>query len=146
MLNTISFNKIFLSLVYFCIFINADATTYYINSRIGDDNNIGTTKESVWKTLKNLEQNIFKPGDSILFAKGSIYTGGFTFTSSGTTEKPIVFSNYSVGADVILSTDRTKLSPIFVRYGAGRNTIIHKPGLGCFEWKYFSNTRKLYHY
>jgi hypothetical protein len=38
MLNSISFNKIFLSLVYFCIFINADATTYYINSRIGDDN------------------------------------------------------------------------------------------------------------
>ncbi len=89
--------KLFFSLTCTFIYINVNATTYYLNNRIGDDNNSGNTKEAVWKTLKNLEQNIFKPGDSILFAKGSKYSGGFIFTNSGTAEKPIVFSSYSVG-------------------------------------------------
>lgn len=118
--------------MFFCIACiikcsNVVATNYYINSHIGDDNNSGTSKETVWKSLKNFEQNIFKPGDSILFAKGSKYTGGFTFTSSGTAQKPIVFSSYSVSADVILKTDRTQLSNIFVRYGAGRNPSFTNP-------------------
>ena len=91
------------------------AETFIINSRIGNDNNTGTTKEAIWKSLKNLEKNIFKPGDSILFAKRSSYTGGFVFNSSGSAEKPIVFSNYSVGADIITSTPREILSNIFVK-------------------------------
>jgi hypothetical protein len=49
------------------------------------------------------------------------------FSSSGTAEKPIVFSNYSVDADVILKTDRTKLQPLFVRYGAGRSPSFSNP-------------------
>ncbi len=116
-----------LMLLFFSFVRNASATNYYINNRIGDDNNRGTTKEAVWKTLRNLEQNIFKPGDSILFAKGSEYTGGFTFTSSGTAQKPIVFASYSAGADVILKTDRTKLQPVFIRYGAGRDPSFSNP-------------------
>jgi len=129
--------KMFFCLIYTCICSSAVATTYYINSRIGDDNNTGTNEETVWKSLKNLEQNIFKPGDSILFAKGSAYTGGFAFTSSGTAQKPIVFSNYSVGADVILKTDRTKLQPLFVRYGAGRNPSFSNPGWNVLNGNVF---------
>lgn len=99
--------------------INSYATTYYINSRVGNDANPGDTKDAPWKSTINLEKKHFAPGDSILFARGSEYTGGFNFTSSGTAEKPIVFSHYSVGADVILSTSREKLTPIFEKYGAG---------------------------
>lgn len=115
-------------LVYSIVnFLSASATTYFINSRVGDDTNTGTSKESTWKSFKNLEKNTYQPGDSVLFAKGSEFTGGFTFTSSGTVQKPIVFSNYSVGADVILNTDRTKLQDIFIRYGAGRNPSFTNP-------------------
>ncbi|MGI8583879.1 MAG: hypothetical protein ACR2KX_16915, partial [Chitinophagaceae bacterium] len=122
-----SFCKMFLCVLWFVICNNVNATTYYINSRVGDDNNSGITKDAVWKSLKNLEKNIFKPGDSILFAKGSEYKGGFTFTNSGTMEKPIVFSSYSVDADVILKTDRAKLQPIFIQYGAGRDPSFSNP-------------------
>ncbi len=79
--------KIVMFITFFSIINSTSAANYFINSRIGDDSNSGTSKEAVWKTLKNLEQNIFKPGDSILFAKGSAYTGGFTFTSFGTAGK-----------------------------------------------------------
>jgi hypothetical protein len=114
-----SLYKIFLCFACTWICSTGFAETYFINSRVGNDNNTGTSKDSVWRSLINLEKNIFKPGDSILFANGSSYKGGFVFNSSGTAEKPIVFSNYSVGADIITTTPREKLSNIFVKYGAG---------------------------
>lgn len=107
-----------LILLVLCFHLQANAANYYVNSRVGNDDNAGTTKETAWKSLKNLERK-FLAGDNILFAKGSSYTGGFVFTSSGTAEKPIVFSTYSVEADVILKTPRKDLAPIFEKYGAG---------------------------
>lgn len=113
--------------IIFCIGYKATATNYYINSIVGDDSNSGTTKELAWKTLKNLEQSFFKPGDSILFAKGSAYTGGFTFSCSGTLENPIVFSSYSADANTVLNNDRKALETIFHTYGAGRAPAFTNP-------------------
>lgn len=112
------FNVCFLILSVFFPGLQAKAANYYVNSRFGNDDNSGTTKETAWKSLKNLS-NKFLPGDNILFARGSSYTGGFVFTSSGTAGKPIVFSSYAVEADVILKTPRKELTPIFEKYGAG---------------------------
>jgi len=107
-----------LILFIFLLNFSANAANYYVNSRFGNDDNSGTTKETAWKSLKNLS-NKFLPGDNILFARGSSYTGGFVFTSSGTAEKPIVFSSYAVEADVILKTPRQELTPFFEKYGGG---------------------------
>jgi hypothetical protein len=95
------------------------ANNYYINSNIGDDSNNGASKESPWKSLINLNIEMFQPGDSILFASGTSYKGGFVFSCSGTAEKPIVFSNYSLGADIIRTTPRNQLESLFVKYGGG---------------------------
>jgi hypothetical protein len=105
--------------VWLFIYSNAFAGNYYINSKSGDDAHSGTTKDEAWKSMANLQKGKFLPGDSILFAKGSNYTGGFVFNSSGTAAKPIVFSTYGVGADVVLKTPRTELTPYFEKYGAG---------------------------
>lgn len=101
--------------------------TFYINSRAGDDSHAGNDKRTPWKTLANLEKRTFFPGDSILFARGSSYQGGFIFRHSGTREKPIVFSHYSVGADVIRATDRRELAPVFLQGGAGRAPAFTNP-------------------
>ena len=98
--------------------LQAQAETYYVNSRVGSDDNSGTTREAPWESLANLNRK-FLPGDHILFARGSSYTGGVVFTSSGTAAQPIVLSSYSVEADVILRTPRTELGSIFERYGGG---------------------------
>ena len=108
------------SLLLFILLLNFQATAanYYINSNVGNDAGSGTSKETPWKSLKNLNGK-FQPGDHILFASGSAYTGGFVFKSSGTAEKPIIFSSYSLDTDVILKTERKDLAPLFVKYGAG---------------------------
>ncbi|MDQ3417479.1 MAG: hypothetical protein M3541_01625 [Acidobacteriota bacterium] len=98
--------------------VQADAATYYVNSRVGSDDNAGTSKDTAWKSLRNLNRS-FLAGDHILFARGSSYSGGVVFTSSGTAAQPIVLSSYSVEADVILATPRSDLGPLFEKYGGG---------------------------
>src|SRR5690606_26890938 len=73
------------------------STNYYINHNSGSDHNTGTSKESAWKSLKNLSSAKFLKGDSILFSKGSSFKGGFTVKSSGTLQAPIVFASYGSG-------------------------------------------------
>jgi hypothetical protein len=112
---------LFVSIVAFALFsmMHAKATNYYINSNIGKDSNQGTSKGSPWKGFANLEKNRFLPGDSILFANGTSYRGGFIFCSSGTPEKHIVFSGYSLHPDSIRTIPRNKLDSLFRRYGGG---------------------------
>lgn len=95
------------------------ATNYFINSRIGNDSNCGISRLRPWKSFSNLEKNSFMPGDSILFANGTSYKGGFIFSSSGTAEKPIVFSNYSLHPDSVRAIPRNKLDSLFIKYGGG---------------------------
>ena len=95
------------------------AANYYINSNIGKDSNQGTSMDSPWKGFANLEKNRYLPGDSILFASGTSYKGGFIFLSSGTPEKHIVFSCYSLHPDSIRTIPRNELDSLFVRYGGG---------------------------
>ncbi len=121
------YRNLFLYILSICCYQEVTATTYYVNSRAGDDSNTGISRKQAWKTLKNLERSVFLPGDSILFARGSAYTGGFTFTASGTPGKPIVFSSYSAGAEIILSNERGRLEDIFILEGAGRMPAFSNP-------------------
>jgi len=107
--------------------VRASAENYYVNSRIGNDSSDGTTKQKAWKSLANLETRQFAPGDSILFAKGTRYIGGFTFRSSGSAEHPIVFTSYSMSADVVRSVDRTKIGALIPVEGAGRLPAFTNP-------------------
>ena len=75
----------------------AHASTYYVDARTGDDAAAGTAPSGAWRTFRNLEARSFQAGDSILFARASSYTGGFTFASSGAPGRPIVFAPYGVG-------------------------------------------------
>ena len=62
----------------------------------GDDANPGS-KELPWKTLTVVNEFEFNPGDSIFFARGSSFYGGFTVHESGTADSPITFTAYGVG-------------------------------------------------
>ncbi|HEX6533589.1 MAG TPA: hypothetical protein VF041_03275 [Gemmatimonadaceae bacterium] len=75
----------------------ARATTYYVDSRVGDDRNAGTTPSTAWRSLAHLGRVRFAPGDSILFARGASWTGGVAIDGSGTAERPIVIGSYGSG-------------------------------------------------
>ncbi len=75
--------------------VSSGQTKFYLSSQ-GDDNNPGTM-ESPWKTLTRVSNYKFTPGDSVFFARGSSFTGGFIVSSSGTAGRPITFTAYGRG-------------------------------------------------
>ena len=84
--------KLILVLLFFA-FANSSAeqATFYIASNRNDTN--PGTKDMPWKTVKALNNCKFVPGDTVFFARGSIFRGGFVVSSSGEPEKPIVFTS-----------------------------------------------------
>lgn len=83
-------------------------STYYFSSVAGDDSRTAVQarhRESPWRTLDKLNAYLpnLQPGDSVLFQRGSIFTGFIRITGSGTSDHPIVFSAYGTGSNPVIS-------------------------------------------
>ncbi|RDC58350.1 hypothetical protein DU508_05300 [Pedobacter chinensis] len=78
---------------------------FYIDSHNGNDSQSGTTIKEAWKTLDKVNAQVFKPGDRILFKRGSKWQGQLMPKGSGTKENPIVFSTYGKGALPVIAAN-----------------------------------------
>ena len=74
----------------------AQAADHYVDSNGGSDDNPGTP-DAPWKSLQKLQKLEFKPGDSVLFKRGSELAGTVTVESSGEEGNPITFKAYGLG-------------------------------------------------
>jgi hypothetical protein len=74
----------------------AEAAEHYLDSNGGSDDNSGT-KDAPWKSLQKLQGLEFKPGDSVLFKRGSEFAGTVTVEASGEEGNPITFKAYGMG-------------------------------------------------
>ena len=82
----------------------AKASTYYISSSSGSDNNTPTQAQNPatpWKTLDKvgLSWSLINPGDSILFKRGDTFIGTLKVTKSGTPGHPITIGAYGGGTE-----------------------------------------------
>lgn len=68
--------------------------TYYLDSKNGDDSNVGTSIEKAWKSLSKIDAVTLKPGDFVRFKRGSEFTGPLFIKNSGTGVKRITLSDY----------------------------------------------------
>ena len=98
-----------LSVLFFlCCLLNSFAANYYFSTLSGDDSRSSTLAKSPktpWKTVAKLN-SIFsqlQPGDSILFKRGEVFTGGIQITKSGKETLPIILSAYGSGERPIIS-------------------------------------------
>ncbi|MEV0612661.1 right-handed parallel beta-helix repeat-containing protein [Nonomuraea sp. NPDC050404] len=73
-------------------------TTYYVDSRAGDDAADGTTAATAWKSLDKAVAAELKPGDTVAVKRGSAFTGPVKLEASGTAAKPITVKTYGSGA------------------------------------------------
>ncbi|NOR73722.1 MAG: hypothetical protein GQ525_01045, partial [Draconibacterium sp.] len=74
------------------------ASVIYISSSSGDDSNSGLTPETAFKTLGKINSLDLLPGDSLFFKSGDTFVGKLSIVNeSGSSEKPILVSNYGDG-------------------------------------------------
>lgn len=90
------FYLIFLTSVLF-VTSSVQATNYYVDSQKGNDDYVGTKVEKPWKTLMNLRGKVLQAGDSLLFKRGSVFTGQLTIVAAGTASAPVYVGAYGEG-------------------------------------------------
>ncbi|MBI4788607.1 MAG: hemolysin-type calcium-binding region [Chloroflexi bacterium] len=83
--------------------VSAAATNYYIDSVNGSDGNSGTSSNKPWKSLANVSDRNFQPGDIVNFKRGSTWVGEMSIRASGLQGKPITFQDYGTGAAPVIS-------------------------------------------
>jgi parallel beta-helix repeat protein len=72
-------------------------TTYYFDARDGDDNNLGTSEDSPFKTMKKFRTLKLLPGDNVLFKRGEVWNDDRLIAygyPSGTKDEVILYSSY----------------------------------------------------
>lgn len=86
--------------------VNAQITsiprTIYVSATDGDDNNDGFSELTPLKTLARTSELGQIVGDQILFKSGETFYGRLVVSASGSSEQPIVISNYATGEKPIL--------------------------------------------
>ncbi|NQU54556.1 MAG: right-handed parallel beta-helix repeat-containing protein [Bacteroidetes bacterium] len=82
------------------------ASAIYISSSAGDDNKDGLTPETAFQTLAKVNSLELLPGDSLLFKSGDTFVGKLSVVNEGgSSEKPILVSNFSNGENPVLDGD-----------------------------------------
>jgi hypothetical protein len=93
--------------------------SYYVDSTLGSDSNNGLSSSSPWKTLTKVNATLssLKPGNSILFARGSTFvasSSGAMITLphplNGAAGKPITFGSYGSGNKPIFNGNHTSIA------------------------------------
>jgi titin len=108
----IIFFRFYLFFLFFCLEVTSvHASSYYISSRNGNDNNAGTSAGTPWKSLDKLNQvlSTLRAGDIIYFEKGSEWENVKLNLANltGTSANPILFSTYGTGAKPLLKGSKT---------------------------------------
>ena len=86
----------------------ATGTTYYVDSKGGNDSNDGTSESKAFKTLEKVNGLNLEPGDTVLLKKGSVFEDQalkFTKEDSGTAEVPVKISTYGEGEKPKINTN-----------------------------------------
>ena len=80
--------------------------TYYVNPKIGDDENDGLHEDRAFATLFAINRLNLQPGDSVLLMRDCIFEKQFLqIRSSGTECCPITIGAYGEGNDPLIAAD-----------------------------------------
>ena len=83
--------------LYFLLLLSSCTKVYYVDAETGHDSNSGTSPSKAWASLQKVNQEVFQPGDKILFKSGTKYYGQLEPKGSGIEGKPIVIDRYGTG-------------------------------------------------
>jgi hypothetical protein len=75
----------------------AGASMYHIDSQGGDDRNDGRFETTPWKSHTMAQKTPLRPGDVVMFKRGSQFSGPLHISESGTPKQPITLTAYGKG-------------------------------------------------
>ena len=105
--------------------VSVYGAVYYADSRDGDDSLDGLSATTAWRSLEKVNAAPLKPGDSILFRRGSIWRGQLD-SKSGEPGRPVRYSVYGEGPKpLFLGSESLSLSGDWIGDGDGdRKSVV----------------------
>lgn len=116
------------------------ATAYYVDSVGGNDNNPGTSSSAPWRTVARVNGRTFASGDSVLFKRGSSWSGtaltvkdtGVRVSAYGSGNRPL-FKNPGALNMIVVTAGNVTLDGLAFNDGVVFN---NNDGLGISGPKY----------
>ncbi|KAA0678583.1 right-handed parallel beta-helix repeat-containing protein [Roseomonas genomospecies 6] len=75
---------------------------YYVDATNGSDSNSGHDANQAWKSLDKVNSTSFAPGSLVLFERGETWHDSLLASTSGTSDKPIIYGAYGTGANPVI--------------------------------------------
>jgi hypothetical protein len=73
-------------------------TTYFVDSRSGNDTRAGTSSAGAWKTLGRASRAQLRAGDRLLLKRGAVWKGPLAVSADGAPGNPIIVGAYGAGS------------------------------------------------
>ncbi len=86
----------------------ANANQIYFVATTGSDTNLGTNRDSPWRTLAWVNSVTLNPGDTILLKRGDAWQESLNIIAAGTQDSPIGFGAYGDGSDPVIFAVTTR--------------------------------------
>lgn len=91
----------FLFLAY-SVALLAQGATYYVDSSLGRDTNLGTSPQAPWKSLSKVNATVLRAGDHVLLKAGATWKGQLVPNVSKGEGEPVVIDRYGPGPKPII--------------------------------------------
>ena len=91
-----------------------EGDNYYLDAENGNDANNGLSAKKAWKSMDKLKDIQLKAGDSVLFRRGSSFTGNLDIQVKGRADCRVVFDAYGSGNKPCISAPDSSLYTIRV--------------------------------
>ena len=99
--------------------LSASAAVYYVNSDSGNNTNSGTAPDRSWRSLEQVNAQVFQPGDEIWFRAGTRYPGQLRPQGSGGIVDgkivPIILGMYGEGPKPRIDGEGELLDTLLLR-------------------------------
>ena len=126
-------NYFIFALLLFFFIGNIKATTYYVDSQGGNDDNSGTSISTAWNSISKINSFAFNFGDSVSFKCGDRFgltalfysKSNITYNSYGTGPKPVIDADGTLYTCMEVTGDNVTINGI--KFVKGWNCVI---GLG----------------
>ena len=79
----------------------AQAGTFYVDARAGDDQRTGLSPADAWRSLEQVNRAALQPGDVVLFKRGEVWRGSLV-PRRGREGAPVTYRAYGQGARPLL--------------------------------------------
>ncbi|MDB5107266.1 MAG: hypothetical protein JWM69_207 [Candidatus Binatus sp.] len=82
---------------------NTNAPRFFVDARLGNDANSGTSRDSPWRSLAKINQTSLAPGTAVYLKRGEIWRETLEPKNGGAPNRPVTFTAYGAGPQPIIS-------------------------------------------